>query len=132
MLTMQEFLTKYPVKVTSELTDANPNMDDMPKGSAHWRVTLRFGRSRMSFHYSQGPAVVEEPEVADLLDCCAMDAACYENARNFEDFCAELGYDTDSRRAERVYKVCGRQAASLKRMLGDEAYETLLWNTERA
>ena len=132
MLTLRQFLDKYPVRIRSVLVDANPNMNDMPEGSAHWRVTLSLRRSRMSLHYSQGPAVVEEPKVGDVLDCLASDASSYENARDFADFCADFGCDTDSRKAEAIYRVFGRQAASLKRMLGQEAYNLLLWETERA
>jgi len=55
-----------------------------------------------------------------------------EHSTDFADFCGEFGYDTDSRKAEGIYRACGRQAANLKRMLGEDAYNLLLWETERA
>lgn len=71
------------------------------------------------------------PGVASVLDCLASDAASYDNARNFEDWCAEFGMDTDSRKAERMYHIVGAQAKLLRHFLGNEAYETLLFKTER-
>lgn len=41
-----------------------------------------------------------------------------------------MGYCEDSRKAERIYKLCERGAAKLKSFLGDELYEELLYNTE--
>ena len=73
----------------------------------------------------------KRPELADVLDCLASDAAGYENARSFADWCADYGYDVDSRRAERTFKAVERQATSLHRVLGESAYRTLLWDIER-
>jgi len=71
------------------------------------------------------------PDAAHVLDCLASDASSYENAQSFEDWASEFGYDTDSRKAERIYRIVKRQAEQLKRTLGDEAYQELLWNTKR-
>lgn len=45
---------------------------------------------------------------------------------DFEDFCAEMGYDSDSRSAEAIWKACAKVETSLKRLLGDD-YETFLY-----
>lgn len=72
------------------------------------------------------------PSISDVLDCLAMDAVGIENARgSFDDWCAEYGYDTDSRKAEKTFHICERQAAHLKHFLGAELFEQLLWNTDR-
>ena len=71
------------------------------------------------------------PELANLLDSLASDASCYDNARNFEDFCSDLGYDEDSRKAEAIYRACGELAKELKYFLGAELYQTLLYKVER-
>lgn len=70
------------------------------------------------------------PELPDVLDCMASDSATVENARGFEDWAGELGYETDSRAHEKIYKAVQRQRDKLKAFLGDE-YETLLWHVER-
>jgi hypothetical protein len=73
-----------------------------------------------------------KPEAVDVLSCLANDAAGVENAGGFEDWCAEYGYETDSRKAERIYKTCIHQSKRLRQFLGGEAYEQLLWRTEWA
>ena len=71
-----------------------------------------------------------EPTVEEVLDCLAMDSQGV-SGNSFEDWCDEYGYDTDSRKAHRTYRICDRQAEKLKALLGDSAYETLLYNVER-
>ena len=85
----------------------------------------------MTIYFSQGPAIAREPSAADVLDCLASDAAGYESAGSFEDWASEYGYDTDSRKAERTYKAVEKQAADLARILPVDAYNDLLWHTER-
>lgn len=71
------------------------------------------------------------PDIASVFDSLVLDASCYENARNFEEFCAEFGYDTDSRKAEAMYNACGQNAKDLARLLGSrKAFEDVLSNTE--
>jgi len=71
------------------------------------------------------------PELDTVLDCLRSDAESWENARNFEDFCAEFGYDTDSRKAEGIYRACGEVAKELKFLLGSANYKKLTEEVER-
>jgi hypothetical protein len=71
------------------------------------------------------------PTLETILDCLGSDASSWENARDFEDFANELGYDTDSRKAEQIYKQIGENAKRLKFLLGEDLYKELLWDTER-
>ena len=129
----QEFMTKHGINMTSKPVEANPNMNDMPEGSTHWRCIFSLNASASAFgvYYSMGPALKGEPKADELLDCLASNAATYENARTFDDWCSEYGYDTDSRKAERIFKAVFKQAGQLKRFLGDDLYNDLLWNTDR-
>jgi hypothetical protein len=89
---------------------------------------------RMTLTFSKGIGHHgAEPTVTEVLGCLASDASGVENAGgDFEEWCSEYGYDTDSRTAERIFKACQHQANRLKSFLGDEAFEQLLWHTERA
>lgn len=71
------------------------------------------------------------PTVESVLDCLASDASGYDNARDFDDWCGEFGFDTDSRKAEACYRTCAEQAKALRHFLGDIAYEALLFQCER-
>jgi hypothetical protein len=43
----------------------------------------------------------------------------------FEEWAADLGYDPDSRKAEKVYQACVEQTAQLRQLLGDD-FETFV------
>lgn len=131
MNTLTDFITRTGVTLTAVRTARNPHMDDS-ESMDNWRCVLRRGRRSMVVHFSKGVGHHgAAPTVDEVLDCLASDAASVENASGFEDWCNDLGYGTDSRKAERTYREIGRQAERLKAVLGDEDYETLLWKTER-
>lgn len=133
-ITLAAFIADHKIEMTAERTDQNPNMDDQDRAMDHWRVTLRRNgadrRSRMTIIFSMGLGHHGKmPTAADVLDCLSSDSSCVRD--DFEEFCANLGYDSDSRKAERIYKACQRAAAKLEKFLGSEAFEQLLNNVER-
>jgi hypothetical protein len=71
------------------------------------------------------------PDLYDVVDVVAAEAAVVDDAHGFEDWAVRMGFDPDSRRDERVYRAARHQARLLRRLLGNEAYEQLLWHTER-
>jgi hypothetical protein len=94
---------------------------DLPEGwdpRAHpYRVRLRFRGRSLTVPFYMGPALEREPTAADVLACLCSDVSMGE--QSFEDFCSELGYDTDSRKAERTWKACSVLAPKVRRFLGD-------------
>jgi hypothetical protein len=132
MKTITEFVkeNKLTMKVTP--ADSNPNMEvDLKYPMDHWKCVLRFDGRRMTITFSMGSGHHgKEPEINDVLYCLASDANTVENARSFEDWCGDLGFDTDSRRAEKLWKASEKEAAKLEGLLGRELYEDLLWNCE--
>lgn len=65
------------------------------------------------------------PSVSDVLWACLMDAS-LGSCVTFEEFCGEIGADTDSRRAEAQYRVCQSAFAAMRRAFGadyDKAVE---------
>jgi len=71
------------------------------------------------------------PEMSDVLDEVAAEAAVVETARCFEEWAVNMGFDPDSRHAERVYRAWRHRTNNLRKLLGDARYEQLLWATER-
>lgn len=131
-VTIDSFIRVNRIRMDAERTDSNPNMDDSAHMD-HWKCVLKMGYKRMTVYFSQGYGHNgREPKVADVLDCLASDAAGVENARSFEDWCSEYGYDTDSRKAEKTFKVCEHQAKRLENFLGGEhLFKRLMYSTER-
>ena len=102
--------------MTVTKTDRNPNMEDSANMD-HWRCTLTYEGRRMSVYYSMGSGHHgKEPTALEVLDCLAMDATYADES--FADFCGNCGYDTDSRKAERIYKACQSINVRLHKLLG--------------
>jgi hypothetical protein len=128
---ISDVLRGVNVRFSCEYTDSNPCMDDS-NNMDHWKCKIRCGSHAMTLVFSKGSGHNgAKPTLEEVLDCLASDGAGYENARSFEEWASEYGYDTDSRKAERTYKAIAKQAEALKRVLGEELYKALLWDTER-
>ncbi len=93
-------------------------LDDWQRQAHQYRVTLRYKRRRMSLDYFMGSALTSEPDSASVLSSLLLDASALDES--FENWCADYGYDTDSRKAERLYKLCCKQGEKLKQLLGDD------------
>ncbi len=65
------------------------------------------------------------PLLRDVLYSFVQDAQCVEG-RSFEEFASEFGYDTDSRKAERIYVTSLRLQLALQSLLGQETVEKLV------
>ena len=127
---MKRFVEKNRIRIVVDYADENKNAPDW-KDANHYKVTLRKGNRQLTTYFSQGYAINHEPTAEDVLDCLASDSSSVDNARSFEDWAGDYGYDTDSRKAEKIYNACRKQADKLKTFLGDTNYEELLYNTER-
>jgi len=133
MATLAHFVARHNIVASAELVDGNPHCPDWHDAN-HYRVTLRgrFNghRRQLTVLFSMGYAHTSEPTAADVLDCLASDAVTVDCAGSFENWAADLGYDTDSRKAERTYRICQQQAEKLRAFLG-EHYSTILYQVER-
>ena len=129
---INDFMAKYSIRLSScEYADENKNAPDW-KDANHYRVTLKCGKRRLTTYFSQGYGIQGEPKADSILDCLASDAAGFINAYSFEEWCSEYDYDTDSRKAERIYRVIGKQKDQLQKWLGSYSIlQELCFETER-
>jgi len=65
-----------------------------------------------------------EPEFESVLDELSMDASILDEP-GFEAWAASLGYDPDSRKAEKVYRACLEIALKLRAALGEDGLTAL-------
>ena len=65
-----------------------------------------------------------EPGAVNVLACLAMDSHILD-AGGFESWASELGYDPDSRSAEKIYRECLEQALKFRAGIGDSALDEL-------
>lgn len=93
-------------------------------GWEHRAFTLRLHRAEssatMDSPWRQGMGVTSSPEDEPwtVLDSLVSDAAM--GLTGFDDFCGDLGYDTDSRKAFATWEACQRTADQLAAFLGGE------------
>lgn len=131
MASIAEFIDRAGVSMTCKRVDRNPNMPDADMN--HYLCVLQRGQrgvdyAQMRVYFSMGVAHKKPPTVANVLDCLASDASCANET--FEQWCAEFGYDADSRSAERTYNAVRKQTASLRAFLGSDT-DALIYETDR-
>lgn len=132
-ITLAEFVASNRLKMTSKRIVPNPaRASEWDQSASHYSCTFKLDGKQMTvpFSISMGSGLSGDPKAEDVLTCLSSDAAGFENAQDFEDWASEYGYDTDSRKAERIFKTIETQANKLKTFLGDDLYQTLLWETE--
>lgn len=152
-VSMRQFVTDNRITMTAERVDRNPNMDSS-NDMDHWKCVftrrtselrcgydtfhgykgklgdIQYRVSRMTTYFSMGYGHKgKEPEPAEVLDCLASDS--YATDTPFSEWAIDMGYDPDSRKAEKIHKTCVHQAKRLQAFLGDSLYDALLYNTER-
>ena len=132
MQKVSAFIKANKIEFTAARIIERPDngMADLP-GASHWKTVFRRNGKTLTTYYSMGSAHTKPPKAEDVLDSLSGDAACAVNAPTFREFCGDLGYDEDSRSAERVFKACQRIHTQLVRFLGVLNTEALLFNTER-
>ena len=123
--TVAEFVAKYGVEAEVVAVNENPNMED-PCNMHHYQVFLDCRGETMETHFSQGYARTKPPTVEDVLMCLMSDAQSVAYGQTFEDWAGELGYDEDSRKAERTFKAVTKQYTALEQFLGATMLRELL------
>ena len=126
-MTYQQFIDHHTITLTATRTGRNPAMPDF--NGDPWRVTLKRPGKQMSLFFSNGYGHGGAPPTAEgVLECLRSDA--YTDGDTFEEFCFSLGYDSDSRKAEKLYKAVQRQTDKLRRFLGADLFTELLQTEE--
>lgn len=121
MTTFGEFVSINRITMTARYADHNPNMIEGGENMDHWRCAFKMGRRSMTVYFSMGMGHKgKQPAADEVLGCLVSDARGVDYCRSFEDWCADYGYDTDSRKAERIFKACERSSKNLKRFFAGE------------
>lgn len=107
------------VKISNTYGTHRPIPEDF-KAAHPWTVRLSYQGRQLTVPFYMGQALTEEPTAEEVLECLLSDASGVECARSFEDWASDLGFDPDSRKAERIYKACERIAVKLRRFLGED------------
>ena len=127
-MTYDEFVAAKGITMTCKQIADRPGREDWP-GATHWRCQLKRGGQKMQVTYSMGSAHKGTPKVEDVIQSLGSDASIYQNASSYEDFLDEFGYEDDQKHRY-TWMAIQRESKSLRKLLGDEDYEQLLYETE--
>jgi hypothetical protein len=105
------------VAFTAKQTAVAPPGGFSPDSSS-WRCSLRYEGRRTTTPFFMGPGCRRDPTRDEVLDSLLSDARLGEET--FPNFCGEIGYDSDSRKAERSWRECVRTLAKMRKFLGDD------------
>lgn len=114
--------------LTLSVRDNGLQTDDDGWQHFAWTMTVRKGRNGApyEFPYRAGMAHKGKPTLVDIVAALFADARCVAYAWSFEEFCGELGYDTDSRKAEIIYRQIQVHNAQLVRLFDVDSLTALL------
>lgn len=110
----------FLANVRSTRTDG---LGDWVSGSSHYAFTITRGTRSIEGWYSMGPALSGGPSLQDVMASLLMDTSDLDDS--FEDWADNLGMDSDSRKAERIYNACRDTLANLERMFTQQELEDL-------
>lgn len=80
-----------------------------------FKLRLRRGKNSYTFDFGQSIAMgAEEPTMYDVLACLTK-----YDPEDFENFCSNYGYDTDSLTALRTYKAVVKEYEAMERLFSD-------------
>lgn len=134
----QAFLDRFGLKLSATFkgdrcpawchngrVEGSSRRDSAHMHGARYRVRIRQGGSSITFDFWNSYADKldgKRPTAYDVLACISGDAYCPDA---FKDFCGEYGYDTDSRKAEELFRRCHKFAAELNAFFTAEELEAL-------
>ncbi|MCP4307339.1 MAG: hypothetical protein GY788_21205 [bacterium] len=113
------------ITITSRMEGTAPA--DWTPGTVAYKVTLRYQRRQLTVPFYQGPGICSDPNAASVVDCLISDASALD--QSFEDWADDYGYDTDSRKAELLYRKYRKYGGGIVRLLGDD-YEDACYGGE--
>lgn len=71
-----------------------------------------------------GSVPLDKPALRDVIASLLMDSEAIDSG-GFEEWASDLGYDTDSRKAEAIYRACVDTGLKMRLMFGDAAVTEL-------
>lgn len=112
-------------KITSRFTGMHAALWDDTNFNHHSIfVTNAENQKTTSFSFwgsRMHPEIETEYDLGNAFYCFVEDAIA--GMQTFGDFCADFGYDTDSRKAERTWKACKRSAEKLQWIYSGDLYD---------
>ena len=103
--------------------------DEWKKTANKYKARITYNKKSMTIIYYTGSGWKKDPVLEDILGSILQDTTYLDYG--FEDFANAMGYDPDSRKAEKIYKEVQKQAKKINRIFSKEEQEELLTYLEK-
>ena len=103
--------------------------DEWKRTANKYKARIVYNKKSMTIIYYTGSGWKKDPELEDILGSILLDTTYLDYG--LEDFASSLGYDSDSRTAEKIYKEIQKQAKKINRIFSKEEQEELLTYLEK-
>lgn len=131
--TLADFIKNYDIKESKVIkVSKNPNMDDPKYEANHYEFTFVIGSTEsgryaktFTTYFSKGIGLSGKPTADEVLNCLVSDAQGVSDY-SFEEWASNYGYDTDSRKAESLYKTIVEQTHEMQNWLGKSLFHELM------
>ena len=121
-ITKDNLLLNINLEVKEAFKTDEDLKDDWKKGANKYQVKISyFGKFYVTDYY-MGMALTREPDKKDILYSMLMDNV---SDMDFDEFCAEFGYDNDSIKALKIYEACQRETKALYNMFESDEIDML-------
>jgi|SRR5690625_1891125 len=107
-----------------KIAERPDDVGEWASDASHYHVMFRRGKNELESYFSMGSAHIGAPQMAAVFHCLLMDSDGIEY-NDFESWAADYGFDTDSRKAERVFNACQKTLLDLKRLFTASELEEL-------
>ncbi len=115
---LKELSKGVAIVVVEGAETPDDQLSDWQLKARGYHITLRYNRRKMHLDFWQGLGILRKPTAHAVLECLLSDASGADE--EFEYWCDNYGYDSDSRKAEKIYKAVQIQTANLRKLLGDD------------
>lgn len=94
----------------------------------HFKIKVIGNSAKCSFDfygsnvdYYQGKTELSESDIVGAFDCFLSDSLAA--IEDFDSFCSEFGYDSDSRKAYKIYKECAKSLEKAQKIIEGDLYD---------
>ena len=118
---LESLVEDFGIEIEVKYGAHNPCLWDDGGLRHSYRVTLSREEEGSTFSLSTDfftGTGAGEPRATDVLYCLVSDTVSVRNSSSFEEWAEDLGFDTDSRKAEASYNACVAQADDVEAFLG--------------
>jgi hypothetical protein len=115
-----DFLNKTGATIDVKFSHSGKHFDGDKEDRGIYKVTISRNKREYSFQFGQSIINSGAPSFYDILSCLTK----YDPGL-FEDFCSEMGYDTDSKKAEKTYNAVRDEYLNMAKLFSDDELEAM-------